>query len=64
MLCANRGSGQSVDCPAQTVDSHLAQTVDPCSAQHRVRRHKLRGQDAITKKDCHRPRKAMLGICI
>ena len=30
MLCANRGSGQFVDCPAQTVDPLFAQTIQGC----------------------------------
>ena len=30
MLCANHGLGQSVDCPAQTVDPHFAQQSMDC----------------------------------
>ena len=41
-----------------------AQTVDPRFMQHRVRCHKLKGQDTITKRDCNQPRKAMLRIHI
>ena len=60
MLCTNRGLGQSVDCPVQTVDpcfvitihGFSAQTVDPHIEQHKVRRHKLKGQDAIEKRVC------------
>ena len=33
-------------------------------AQHRVRRHKLKEQDAIAQKDCDQPHKAMLGTRI
>ena len=47
-----------------TIHGLSAQSVNPPFAQHRVRRHQLKGKDAIAKRDCDRPRKAMLGIRI
>ena len=31
MLCAKHGSGQSVDCPAQTMDPRFAQQFNLCA---------------------------------
>ena len=30
MLCANYGSGQSLDCPAQSMDPQIAQSIYSC----------------------------------
>ena len=57
--CANRGSTLCA-----TIHGLSAQTVDPRFAQNKVRRHKLKGQEAIVERDCNRRHKAMLGIRI
>ena len=47
-----------------TIHGLSVQSVDPRFVQHRVRRLKLKGKDAIAEKDCDRLCKALLGICI
>ena len=54
--CANRGSTLCA-----TIHGLSAQFVDPRFVQHRVRRHKIKGKDAIAERDCDRLHKVMLG---
>ena len=57
--CAKHGSRLCT-----TIHGFSTQTVDLRFAQHKVRHHKLKGQDATAERDCNWPRRAMLGIWI